>query len=277
MAEHYISNRAGQVQWIMQRVSAMLLVGMAGLHFGLQHFTSDAVSTGLTVATRMNNPYWQAYYIVFITLVMYHGINGVVGIIRDYNPKRGLRVGAELALWSLAVFFIALGVKNVVSPVPLGTVKESYAARGFPKGESPGNPPTFAIAYDFRDELRELALLEYYLEHHTNRNEGAPLSEVFNHDPAVRLTMMKPEEADKRVAASGEAFDRWARNVITLREVDPQLRKRLTTFSSSYEFAVWAAHVRLANATLRGDKATVGRWSANVDFTLPAYRATELH
>jgi succinate dehydrogenase / fumarate reductase membrane anchor subunit len=272
MAEHYISNRAGQVQWVMQRVSAVLLLGFAGLHFGLQHFTSDAVSTGLTVATRLNNPYWQAYYIVFIVLVMYHGINGVIGIIRDYNPKRSLRVPAEVVLWSLAAFFVVLGMKNVVTPVPLGTVKESYAARGFPKGESPGNPPSLPIAYDFRDELAELALLEYYLEQHVHRTEGAPLAEVFAHQPDVRLRNLKPEEATAAVAASGAAFDRWAQGVIANGPVDPALRHRLSAFSSSYEFAVWAANVRAANGKLRNDQPTVERWTAK-----PAYRATELH
>jgi succinate dehydrogenase / fumarate reductase membrane anchor subunit len=122
MAEHHISTRAGSGQWVMQRVSAMLLVGLAAVHFGLQHFTSDAVSTGLTVAARLNNPYWQAFYVVFIVLAMYHGINGVVGIVRDYNPRRGLRVGAELALWSLAAFFVVLGTQHR-HPVPLGAVR----------------------------------------------------------------------------------------------------------------------------------------------------------
>lgn len=272
MSEHYISSRAGQIQWIMQRVSAMLLLGFAGLHFGLQHFTSDAVSTGLTVATRLNNPYWQAYYVVFIVLVMYHGINGVVGIVRDYNPRRGLRVGAEVALWSLAAFFVVLGMKNVVSPVPLGTVKESYAARGFPKGESPGNPPTFAITYDFRDELRELALLEYYLEQHVHRTEAAPLREVFAHQAEVRLDGLEPLVAKAHVTASGQAFDRWTTGVIANGPVDPAERHRLRAFSSTYEFAVWAAHVRAVNARLRGDQPTVDRRQS-----LPAYRATELH
>ena len=272
MAEHSISTRAGSGQWVMQRASAVLLVGLAALHFALQHFTSDAVSTGLTVATRLNNPYWQAYYVVFIVLAMYHGINGVVGIVRDYNPKRGLRVGIEFTLWSLAAFFVVLGMKNVVSPVPLGVVKESYAERGFAKGESPGNPPSLPIAYDFRDELRELSLLEYYLEQHVHRTEGAPLGEVFAHKADVRLADLKPEEANAAVAASGAAFDAWARGVIANGPVDPALRRRLSAFSSSYEFAVWAASVRTANARLRGDQPTVERWSAK-----PAYRATELH
>ncbi len=278
MAEHYISTRAGQTQWVMQRVSAMLLLGFAALHFGLQHFTSDAVSTGLTVATRLNNPYWQAYYIVFIVLAMYHGINGVVGIVRDYNPRRGLRVGGEILLWSLAAFFVVLGLRNVVSPVPLGMVKESYAARGFAKGESPGNPPSLPMAYDFRDELRELALLEYYLEHHVHRTEGAPLTEVFAHKADVRLQALQPAEALAAVAASGAAFDAWAKGVIVNGPIDPALRRRLSAFSSSYEFAVWAAQVRVANARLRGDDTTIDRWySTTSSFLLPSYRATDLH
>lgn len=272
MAEHHISTRAGSGQWLMQRVSAMLLVGLAALHFGLQHFTSDAVSTGLTVATRLNNPYWQAFYVVFIVLAMYHGINGVVGIVRDYDPRRGLRVGLEVVLWSLAAFFVVLGIRNAVSPQPLGAVKESYAERGFAKGESPGNPPSFPVAYDFREELRELGLLEYYLENHVHRTEGAPLAEVFAHRPEVRLRELKPEEAKAAVAASGEAFDRWAASTIANGPVDPAVRRRLSAFSSSYEFAVWAANVRAANARLRGDPAVLGRWQPP-----PAYRATELH
>jgi succinate dehydrogenase hydrophobic anchor subunit len=272
MAEHYISTRAGQVQWIMQRVSAILLVGFAGLHFGLQHFTSDAVSTGLTVATRLNNPYWQAFYVVFIALAMYHGVNGVVGIVRDYNPRRSLRVPAEFVLWSLALGFVVLGARNVASPVPLGTVKESYAARGFPTGESMGNPPSIPIAYDFRDELRELALLEYYLSRHVHRTEGAPLAEIFAHRSEVRLLTLKPEEAKAQVAASGAAFDAWAHGVIANGPVDPAQRHRLSAFSSSYEFAVWAANVRANNAGLRGDLPTAARWAQP-----PVYRATDLH
>lgn len=277
MAEHYVSSRAGSTQWVMQRVSAILLIALAFGHFGLQHFTSDAVSTGLTVAARLNDPFWQAYYIVFIILAMYHGVNGVVGIVRDYNPRRGLRVALEVGLWSLAAFFVVLGLRNVVAPVPLGAVKESYAARGFPKGESPGNPPSLPIAYDFRDELRELNLLEYYLAKHTHHTESAALAEIFAHRPEVRLDGLPATEAATAIAASGAAFDAWAKAVIAAGPVDPAQRRRGAMFSSTYEFAVWAGHVRRANAALRGDAATAARWTGTVTFALPPFRANELH
>jgi succinate dehydrogenase / fumarate reductase membrane anchor subunit len=274
MAEPYISTRSGSTQWLMQRVSAMLLVGMAALHFALQHFTTDAVSTGLTVAARLNNPYWQAFYVVFLVLALYHGINGAVGIVRDYNPRRPVRILIEGALWALAAYFAMLGVRNVVSPVPLGTVKESYAVRGFPAGISHGNPPATPVAYDFRAELRELALMEYYLAHHVHRSDDTALAVVFGHDPAVRLDQLPEAEARAAVAASGSAFDRWLLARISAGPARPEDRQRGSMFSHTYEFAVWAAQVRLANARLRNDAATTARLGTGL---VPAYRANDLH
>ena len=272
MATPYISTRSGSGQWLMQRVSAVLLVGLATVHFSLQHFTSDAVSTGLTVAARLNNPYWQAFYVVFIVLAMYHGLNGVVGILRDYNPPRRLRVSAECTLWALAAFFVILGIRNVVSPVPLGTVKESYAARGFAKGPSPGNPPSFAVSYDFRDELRELALMEYYLGNHVHHDAPIALGTVFAHDPATTLDPAEATASATKIAACGAAFDAWCQAEAAKPATDPMAHPRLSMFSSTREFAVWALNVRAADARLRNDQATLARLAS-----IPAYRATALH
>lgn len=272
MATNYISTRAGSTQWVMQRISAVLLVVLAGVHFGLQHFTSDAVSTGLTVAARLNNPFWQGYYVIFIVLAMYHGINGVVGIVRDYNPPRRVRAGLEIGLWALAAFFVVLGIRNVVTPVPLGTVKESYAARGFAKGPSPGNPPSVPISYDFRDELRELSLMEYYLAHHTHLDAPVDLAKVFAHDASVKLDIADAKASAQKVAASGAAFDAWCLEAAGKPATDPMDHPRKAMFSSTREFAVWALNVRAADAKLRDDQATLARLAA-----VPAYRATALH
>ncbi len=264
MTTPYISRRTGSTQWLMQRVSAAVLVVLAFLHFGIQHFTSDAVSTGLTVASRMNNAWWQAYYVLFITLALYHGVNGLVGIIRDYAPPAKWRVLAEVTLWTIALVFGARGLANVVNPTPASAVKESYAARGFPAGASIGNPPSFPISYDFHSELRELFLLEYYLAKHTVRSDDATTAAIFAHKPGAPT----PEA----VAASGTAFDQWALGVIAKGAPKADTNHHSTLcdplFSSSYEFAVWAANVRKANATTRGDQAITARLAA-----APAYTA----
>lgn len=272
----YISRRTGSTQWLMQRVSAVLLVGLAFTHFAIQHFTSDAVSTGLTVAARLNNPWWQAYYALFIALALYHGINGVCGIIRDYNPKPNLRLPIELVLWSTAALFGARGIINIAHPVPVEAVKANYAARGFPAGESRGNPPALAITYDFRTELRELLLLEYYLGNHTHRTDTTPVAEIFGHQPG------KPVDAPN-VAAAGVAFDAWLNRQLASDGPAQELRDRHALFSSTYEFALWAKDVRRANATARRALATDTlmrtREDAIIDrlHQLPVYSAIQAH
>lgn len=237
----YVSRRTGSTQWLMQRVSAFLLVGLAFLHFGIQHFSSDAVSTGLTVAARLNNVWWQTYYAVFVSLALYHGINGLTGIIRDYNPRPQWRLPIELIIWSAAAFFGARAILNIASPVPVAEVKANYAARGFPAGVSAGNPPASGKFYDFRSELRELLLLQFYLKKHTSGKVN--LGDVFGvSDKAVDSLS---------VAAAGDSCDRWL--VAQLSSMPPaqEARDRHYLFSSTYEFALWAKDVRRANAMAR--------------------------
>ena len=277
MAFPYISRRTGSTQWLMQRVSAILLIALAFTHFAIQHFTSDAVSTGLTVAARLNNPWWQAYYALFIALALYHGINGVCGIIRDYNPKPNLRLPIELVLWTMAAFFGARGIINISHPVPVEAVKANYAARGFPAGASSGNPPALSISYDFRNELRELLLLEYYLDHHTHRTEATPLAEIFAHQPG------KPVDTTQ-VAAAGSAFDAWLNRQLATDDGPAQeMRDRHALFSSTYEFALWAKDVRRANAAARRALSTDNATNAREDailarlHQLPVYSAVQAH
>lgn len=245
MASFYISRRTGSTQWLLQRVSAALLVFLAFGHFALQHFTSDAVSTGLTVAFRLNNPWWQSYYVVFIGLALFHGTNGLVGIIRDYAPPAKLRFFAEMALWTLVAAFGARAIINIATPVPVSEVKVMYASRGFPAGETRGNPPILAMSFDFRDEVRELRLFEYYLAKHTHRTEAAGLEDVFGHKAGEQAT---PENI-KVVSA---AFDAWLNATITAQPTTAAKADRCSMFSTSYEFAVWARDVRRANAAARG-------------------------
>jgi hypothetical protein len=173
-----------------------------------------------------------------------------------------------IVIWSLAAFFGARGIINVAHPVPLAAVKENYAARGFPAGPSAGNPPSTVKNYDFRTELRELLLLEYYLEQHTHRTDSTPLAEVFGHAPG------KPVD-EANVEAAGLAFDTWLNKQLSHEPPAQELRDRHQTFSSSYEFALWAKDVRRANAKARngkGDDLILARLHQ-----LPVYTAAASH
>jgi len=239
----YATTRSGRSQWLMQRVSAFLLIFFAFVHFGLQHFTTDATSTGLLVSARLSDPYWQSFYVIFVILVLYHGINGVMGIVYDYAPERLNRFVIATLVWTLGAFFAVLGVVNIVDPSHgIATAKVWYAENGFPDGESAGSPPTFAREFEFgTDELRELHMLAFYLRHHTHRTgeDPATIAEVFAADSAG-----SPRE-------SGRSFDLWALGAIAREPATD--RDTGYIFASTREFALWAAHVRRADARRRAE------------------------
>ncbi len=267
MGAPYTSSRTGRFAWMMQRVSAVLLIFLAFSHFGIQHFTSDAVSTALTVAQRLNNPLWQGYYVMFIVLALYHGVNGVLGIIHDYAPKPLVRGLAAVILWSLGFVFAVIGIINIVSPKPVAEIKMHYTIEGLPKGKSYGSPPVPIEfpEYDATREIRELQFLGFYLEHHTNRlaHDTDSIATVFD---AERLNN-SDQDVDAKAKESGRAFDAWAIKMANTKDVDYSDRDRSYIFSNSREFAIWALNVRQRNATKRGDNGTLQRLAGKV----PAY------
>jgi len=275
MANPYTSSRTGTTQWLLQRVSAVLLLGLAFSHFAMQHFTTDAVSTGLTVAHRANNAWWQGYYIIFVVLALYHGINGLIGIIRDYRPRPWLRGVMEWSLWALALYFAVVGSMNFTNATPVGAVKEFYAVNGFPSGSSAGHPRGLQgeIHYDFRNELRELHLLAFYLEKHTARTDDTTLEAIFAHTRSGKGAPTADE-----ISAAGASFDAWVLRKIAQPQPAPEKRDPERIFSSSREFAIWSAHVRQANSRFRdGDDSVVVARYATGSVPVPPYRAADLH
>ncbi|MFW5845611.1 MAG: hypothetical protein ACOCXJ_05230 [Planctomycetota bacterium] len=258
----YVSGRAGRMQWLLQRASAVLLIVFAFTHFGMQHFTTNAVSTGLTVAARMDDRLWQAYYAVFIALALFHGVNGLIGIIADYAPRQLLRNTLTTILWTGAAFMLAVALINLADSRPLEAVKVYYSDNGFPEGASAGNPPALPVEYSMREEMRELHLLAHYLDKYTH---GAPadLSTVFANDGTVAASV---DEAAELARAGGLAFEQWARQVIEQGPPPVAERDRSRIFSSTYEFAVWALNVRSMNADQRGKPAIARRLADIPDY-----------
>ena len=213
MALPYNSSRTGRFQWMMQRVSAILLVGLAGSHFALQHFSAEAVSTGLTVSARMNDPFWQGYYGLFVVLGLYHGVNGVVGIIQDYAPKPIVRGILATILWTMAAWSGFVGLGSLYSPRTVAEVKEYYAENGFADGTATGPGLPIPVAFNTSDEIRELHMFAFYLEHHTYRTDKdkQSIKTIFGSETAKGHGSPDHPEGDNSLAAiGGMSFQNWA-------------------------------------------------------------------
>ncbi|MFZ5824343.1 MAG: hypothetical protein ACOY94_08455 [Bacillota bacterium] len=85
--------------WIGQRVSAVLLLLLVGVHFGIMHFVDPTAE--ITFASSSLRLKGLLYFLVDSGLLfvgLYHGLNGIRAIIFDYWPKAG-----RAATWVLTL------------------------------------------------------------------------------------------------------------------------------------------------------------------------------
>jgi succinate dehydrogenase / fumarate reductase membrane anchor subunit len=106
MAQHYSSFERGGVRWLLQRVTAVFLVGVLAFHFFLLHFVNHAADiTFAGTQARMSQVGYFATMWLFLVTATFHGVNGVYNALvnqgLDGTQKRV--VGAVLGLASIAL------------------------------------------------------------------------------------------------------------------------------------------------------------------------------
>ena len=78
MAEHYSSFERGGRRWLVQRLTAVFLVGVLAFHFVLLHFVNHAADiTFLGTQARMSQVGYFATMWLFLVTATFHGVNGV--------------------------------------------------------------------------------------------------------------------------------------------------------------------------------------------------------
>lgn len=91
--------------WIIQRFSAVVLVVLVSVHFGIMHFVDPTVE--ITFADSSLRLQGLLYFLVdsgMLTLGLFHGLNGVRAVIIDYWPNARKAAGVVLtAVWLVAV------------------------------------------------------------------------------------------------------------------------------------------------------------------------------
>lgn len=85
--------------WIWQRISAVLLLVLVWVHFGIMHFVDPTASITFAHSTlRLKN---ALYFLVdsgLLILGLFHGLNGLRNIILDYWPGAGRAAGWVVGL-----------------------------------------------------------------------------------------------------------------------------------------------------------------------------------
>ena len=102
--------------WYFMRISGLILIFMALLHFAITHLIYDVVDTDAEFVTnRWSNPLWRAYDWVLLALGLLHGINGLRWIMDDYIRSPGKRATVKAVLYSVTGFLFFYGTLTIIT------------------------------------------------------------------------------------------------------------------------------------------------------------------
>lgn len=103
------ASNSGSFGWFFQRITGVILFFQVIIHFYISHHTWDAGHNWSTIIERLSNPYMRTFYLVFVSLGLYHGLNGAWAVIRDYHMSAGLRKLLFGTIVTVGVFIAVLG------------------------------------------------------------------------------------------------------------------------------------------------------------------------
>jgi succinate dehydrogenase / fumarate reductase membrane anchor subunit len=97
--------------WLFMRISGLLLLVLAVGHTLIMHLPGGGVSRidfGF-VAARWDNPFWQTWDWMLLTLALVHGVNGLRSITLDYVRRAGLRFAITMTFFVIGFSAFVLG------------------------------------------------------------------------------------------------------------------------------------------------------------------------
>ena len=102
--------------WFFMRVSGLVLLFIALLHFALTHIINDVVETDVAfVGERWDNPLWRLNDWLLLALALAHGLNGVRWQIDDYIRSKAQRAAVKAVLYTGTGVLFAFGTFTIVT------------------------------------------------------------------------------------------------------------------------------------------------------------------
>lgn len=129
--EHELSKKAnktqekraiGSIQWLFQAFSGAFIIFFLGVHLYVAHINGGSpVELFDTVVINLRNPWWLAFFLVFVWIVTYHGLNGIKGIIFETGISQKSRRIVSYLLTALFIASVIYGtlLSLIVASMPL--------------------------------------------------------------------------------------------------------------------------------------------------------------
>ena len=102
--------------WLFMRISGLILVFLALVHFSIMHIAHDVTHTDSAfVSGRWSNPLWRVFDWALLALGLMHGVNGLRMITDDYVRRPATRAFTKALLYSVTFAMFAYGTLTIIT------------------------------------------------------------------------------------------------------------------------------------------------------------------
>ena len=109
-----VAQQRGLWSWLLQRVTGLYLVFGMAVHVLVLPLGKEAI-TFESVSARLQHAGWFVFDLLLLVVCIYHGFNGLLSVVTDFNPSQKLRRGIG---WGLALFGLVWIVYGICVLVP---------------------------------------------------------------------------------------------------------------------------------------------------------------
>lgn len=99
----------GVMGWLFQRMTGAILIAGLLIHFIIMHYSGPEQISHKAVIERSANPYWKAFNLILLASVIYHGFNGLWGIMLEYVSSVKLLRVLRVSVFAAACLLFAAG------------------------------------------------------------------------------------------------------------------------------------------------------------------------
>ena len=114
MFKYQRASRSGSFSWIFQRVTGIILVVIMIGHYILMHYNPESGHSYDAVLARMQSSWYRVLDLTFVVLGLYHGLNGVWSIFRDFSLKTWQAITFLSIIVIFGLAFTLWGVKTIL-------------------------------------------------------------------------------------------------------------------------------------------------------------------
>lgn len=100
--------------WLMQRITALIIAIGLIVHFIVLHFLIERPVTIHKVAERLQSTWWVLFDSLLLICVVYHALYGCYNIINDFRPSERVKGFLVVFLWVIGLAAIVVGIANLL-------------------------------------------------------------------------------------------------------------------------------------------------------------------